>query len=219
MAETRPAPPHGRYRRSLDGADFSLEANTENVPDEGKFYVMRAGKVVVGSEDFDEATNAYHALCRDFWMERLESESIPIRVSAAWGLLGLDSADKNAIAVITRDSRPSPPPPVSTLIVPPTWYPVTLLSGTVVAPASTSAVRVPLPLSWLCHQEYGAVRPTTGFVTLRRTYAGPLPNRTPSVLPPRSTGTPMVTDRRCAHAADAPVTAGARAYAAQPLRP
>ena len=41
MAETRatPAPPHGRYKRNLDGADFTLEANTEAVPADGRFYV------------------------------------------------------------------------------------------------------------------------------------------------------------------------------------
>src|ERR687896_613914 len=76
----------------------------------------------------------------------------------------------------------SPPPPASMLIVPPTWYPVTSLTLTVVAPAAASAAKVPVPLSWLCHQEYGDVRPTPGLVTLRRTYAGPFPSSTPTVL-------------------------------------
>ncbi len=103
MAETRPAPPHGRYRRCLDGADFSIQANTEDVPADGRFYVMQAGEVVMASEDFEEATTAYHKLCNDFWRVRLEDDSLPVRIAAAWGILGLDSADKTAIAVITRD--------------------------------------------------------------------------------------------------------------------
>ncbi len=106
MAETRPAPPHGRYRRSLDGANFSLEANTEDTPEAGKFHVLQDGKTVVATEDFDEATNAYHKLCREFWNERMVSDAVSMRVAAAWGLLGLDSGDKEAIALITRDGTP-----------------------------------------------------------------------------------------------------------------
>jgi hypothetical protein len=106
MSETRPAPPHGRYKRGLEGANFTLEANTEAVPADGRFYVMRDGEVVCATAEFDEATTEYHKLCRDFWKERLQSESPQVRVSAAWGLLGLDSSDKIAIGVITQDGTP-----------------------------------------------------------------------------------------------------------------
>ena len=101
--ETVPAPPHGRYRRGLQGADFSLETSTESVPDDGRFYVLRAGEVVLATEEFTEALNEYNRLCREFWEARLENEDPPVRVAAAWGLLGLDSNDKTAIAIIQRD--------------------------------------------------------------------------------------------------------------------
>lgn len=101
MAEPRTlAPPHGRYRRGLDGADFSLEANTEHVASDGRFYVLRRDEVVFASEDFEAATQHYHELCRSFWLERLEDEDVQIRIAAAWGLLGLDATDKNAQQVI-----------------------------------------------------------------------------------------------------------------------
>lgn len=106
MTETTPAPPHGRYRRGLQGASFSLEANTESVPADGRYYVLRDGEVVVASEDFQDAITEYNRLCREFWTERLESEEIQVRVAAAWGLLGLDSNDKTAQGVIIRDGSP-----------------------------------------------------------------------------------------------------------------
>lgn len=106
MVETGPAPPHGRYRRALAGADFSLEANTESVPDDGRFYILRDGKIVLETEDFQEANTEYSRLCKDFWLSRLENDDPAIRIQSAWGLLGLDSSDKEAQAVINRDGSP-----------------------------------------------------------------------------------------------------------------
>ena len=106
MAETTkpaPAPPHGRYKRGLEGANFTLQANTEEVPADGRFYVTQDGEILLATEDFEEATTEYHRLCKDFWKERLEHSTPKVRVSAAWGLLGLDSTDKTAQAVITTD--------------------------------------------------------------------------------------------------------------------
>jgi hypothetical protein len=103
MAETRPAPPHGRYRRGLEGANFTLECNTESVPADGRFYVLRETEVVLATSEFEEATAEYHKLCRDFWRSRLQHPQTQIRISAAWGLLGLDPADKIATAVIAKD--------------------------------------------------------------------------------------------------------------------
>lgn len=102
MAETtRPAaPPHGRYKRNLAGAGFSLEANTETVPADGRYYVMDNGRVLLATAEFEEATAEYHRLCKDYWLARLEDEAIPNRLAAAWGILGLDPTDKTAQAVI-----------------------------------------------------------------------------------------------------------------------
>ena len=106
MVETGPAPPHGRYKRGLDGANFTLEANTESVPADGRYYVLREGEVVLATEEFAEATAAYNRLCREFWESRLESPATPVRIAAAWGLLGLDPTDKTAQTVIQEDGSP-----------------------------------------------------------------------------------------------------------------
>lgn len=106
MADVAPAPPHGRYRRAVEGATFTLEANTENVPQDGRFYLLENGKVIFESDDFQEALSRYNELCRAYWQERLESDIIPVRVAAAWGLLGLDPNDKVAINVIQTDGTP-----------------------------------------------------------------------------------------------------------------
>ena len=103
MVETAPAPPHGRYKRGLNGADFTLEANTEAVPADGRYYILRDGEIVLASGEFQEAITEYNRLCRDFWTERLEAPDVQVRVAAAWGLLGLDPTDRNAQAVIVRD--------------------------------------------------------------------------------------------------------------------
>ena len=106
MVETGPAPPHGRYRRGLEGANFSLEANTESVPADGRYYVLRDGEIVLATAEFQEATAEYNRLARDFWEERLQSDQPPVRVAAAWGLLGLDPNDKTAQAIIVEDGTP-----------------------------------------------------------------------------------------------------------------
>ena len=106
MAEataTTPAPPHGRYRRGLDGANFSLEANTESVPADGRYYILREGQVELATAEFQEALTEYNRMCREFWEGRLEDPTPQVRVSAAWGILSLDSSDKNAQAIIQRD--------------------------------------------------------------------------------------------------------------------
>jgi hypothetical protein len=106
MVDAGPAPPHGRYRRALAGADFSLEANTESVPDDGRFYILKNGEIVLETEDFPEAIAEYNRLCKAFWESRLDNEDPAIRIQSAWGLLGLDATDKEAQAVINRDGSP-----------------------------------------------------------------------------------------------------------------
>ena len=101
-----PAPPHGRYKRGLEGATFTLEANTENVPADGRFYILENDEVALATADFQEAITEYNRRCREFWTERLESEVTQTRIAAAWGLLGLDATNKQAQAVIVRDGSP-----------------------------------------------------------------------------------------------------------------
>lgn len=106
MVDATPAPPHGRYKRALDGANFSLEANTETVPADGRYYVLLDGEVKLATEEFSEAISEYNNLCQAFWLGRLEDPTPQVRIAAAWGLLGLDSSDKTAQAIILRDGSP-----------------------------------------------------------------------------------------------------------------
>ena len=99
--------PSTRYRRQIDGADFSLEANTEAAPKPGRFYVLRDGEVAMESDHFPEAAQAYQALCREYWTDRLQSEERGVRLASAWGLVGLEPTHKDANEVIKEDGTPA----------------------------------------------------------------------------------------------------------------
>src|SRR5436305_629395 len=51
-----------RYRRSQANSDISLECETENVPTDGRFHVLRAGTIVSSHRTLKAATSAYLAL-------------------------------------------------------------------------------------------------------------------------------------------------------------
>jgi hypothetical protein len=95
--------PIGRYRRQLAEADLSLEANTETTPEPGHFYVIQAGRVLVDTEDFPAAEEAYKTLCREHWDDHLASPTRSVRIASAWGLLYHDPQHPGASAVIQRD--------------------------------------------------------------------------------------------------------------------
>jgi hypothetical protein len=102
------APPQwGRYLRHLEGGDFSLEANTDSVPEGGHFYLLRNGQVLLQSDDFSSAEAAYKDLCREHWEGCLGSECPVARFSSAWGLLGLDPKHQAAAALIRTDGTPA----------------------------------------------------------------------------------------------------------------
>jgi hypothetical protein len=92
-----------RYRRHIDGADFSLEANTDATPKDGYYYVLRGGEVVLRSHNLRKAQEAYDAFCREHWLGSLESGSSASRLSSAWGLIGLEPSHTLASAVIARE--------------------------------------------------------------------------------------------------------------------
>jgi len=98
--------PAGAYRREIEGADFSLEANTEAVPEQGPFYLLRRGRVLFKSTAFREALAAYRQLCREYWQQHLNSANLRERLASAWGLLGLDPQDREAAAVIEEEGDP-----------------------------------------------------------------------------------------------------------------
>jgi len=95
--------PTMRYRRHLEGADFSLEANTEAVPEPGHFYVLRKGQVALQSDHFPEAIAAYHRLCRRYWLQRLQSKDPEKRLASAWGLVNLEPGNTAAATVIQEE--------------------------------------------------------------------------------------------------------------------
>lgn len=96
---------HARYSRRLELGDFSLEANTEGVPEAGHFYLLRAGEVLLRSDDFRTAESAYHNLCRLHWEHKLVSDRPTERMASAWGLIGLEPAHRGAAAVIEQDGQ------------------------------------------------------------------------------------------------------------------
>jgi hypothetical protein len=106
MIEQTAQHPWGRYHRQVEGADFSLEANTELAPEADHFYLLRCGEVLLCSADFSTAEAAYKALCHEFWVGRLRSEDRAVRVAGAWGLLGQDLQHRHAAEVIRDDGTP-----------------------------------------------------------------------------------------------------------------
>src|ERR687887_21690 len=86
-----------KFIRWIDGADFSLEANTDRVPDDRAYYVLRGGEIIFRSEAYPEALARYQELCREHWENQLEADEAT-RLEAARGLYGLNSQHSRAIA-------------------------------------------------------------------------------------------------------------------------
>jgi hypothetical protein len=50
------------YRRSMEGASVSLECDTDNVPKDGRYHLLRDSKVISSYKSLKAATTAYQAL-------------------------------------------------------------------------------------------------------------------------------------------------------------
>jgi hypothetical protein len=94
--------PHGYFRRWIEGSDFSLEANTSDVPNDDRFYVLEASEVRLGTSDFADATALYESLCVAFWEAGLGSADMPARLLAARGLFRHDHDHPIAGDLLTR---------------------------------------------------------------------------------------------------------------------
>lgn len=92
-----------RYRRHIEGTDFSLEANTEAAPEGGHFYLLRNGRVELQSDEFPEAMEAYQSLCRAHWVDQLQSVDPHERMASAWGLVGLEPNNVSALELIRTE--------------------------------------------------------------------------------------------------------------------
>lgn len=99
---TYSAPPLVPYFRRLVGAGFSLQANTPASPLPGHFYLFQGDQVVCDSEDFAVVEAEYKLLCKAHWDAHLESADPAVRMSSAWGLLGLDVRHPAALRVIEQ---------------------------------------------------------------------------------------------------------------------
>ena len=95
--------PRGPYRRWIEGTDFSLEANTTAVPQEGAYYVLQGGKVHFSSKDLSAATAEYDALCVAYWEALLQSQDRNTRLLGARGLFRRDHAHTSARRILSAE--------------------------------------------------------------------------------------------------------------------
>src|SRR5207248_2926688 len=89
----------GAFTRRIDGADFSLEANTPRVPADRAYYVLRGGEIIFRSENYPEALARYQELCQEHWEKQLEGDE-STRLNAARGLYSLDAQHSRAVAIL-----------------------------------------------------------------------------------------------------------------------
>jgi hypothetical protein len=89
----------GAFTRRIDGADFSLEANTPRVPADRAYYVLRGGEIIFRSENYPEALARYQELCQEHWEKQLEGDETT-RLNAARGLYSLDAQHTRAVAIL-----------------------------------------------------------------------------------------------------------------------
>jgi hypothetical protein len=102
--------PGTRYYRSIEGADFSLEANTENVPRDGRYYILQDGKITFSSNQLGDARELYEGLCDRYWRAMMQSPEAKERIAGARGVLSHVPDDAAALAELsksadTRDQR------------------------------------------------------------------------------------------------------------------
>jgi len=98
-------PPAGPFVRRLQGANLSLEINTERVPDDEACYVLKNGTIVFRSPEYPVALSEYQRLCAEFWEQMLDSTDHETRLRAARGLYAQDSTHPRALAILKSDGN------------------------------------------------------------------------------------------------------------------
>jgi hypothetical protein len=96
--------PGTRYFRSIEGADFSLEANTENVPKDGRYYIRQSGEITFSSQQLGDARELYETLCHAFWRTLMESPDRKERIAGARGLLSHTPDDPAALSELAKSA-------------------------------------------------------------------------------------------------------------------
>lgn len=82
-----------RYRRSHAGSGVSLECETEHVPGDGRFHIVREGRVVSGHKSLKMGTAAYLKLIEELGFSirpptAMAGSPAPGEVSAPSRLIG-----------------------------------------------------------------------------------------------------------------------------------
>ena len=96
--------PGTRYYRSIEGSDFSLEANTENVPRDGRYYIRQAGQITFSSLQLGDARELYEQLCDGFWRALMQSPDHKERIAGARGVLSHTPDDAAALSELSRSA-------------------------------------------------------------------------------------------------------------------
>jgi len=101
--KTPQRPPAGPFVRRLQGANLSLEVNTQRVPADGACYVLQEGETVFRSMEYTEALTEYQRLCAEYWERMLDDPDAMIRLRAARGLYAQDPTHPRALAILKAD--------------------------------------------------------------------------------------------------------------------
>jgi hypothetical protein len=95
---------HGRpYRRWIEGAGLSLEANTPSTPTEGVYYVLQGGIVCFSSDNLSEAGEVFDRLRIVYWENLLASRNVQERLDGARGLFRHDHSHMRALEVLAAE--------------------------------------------------------------------------------------------------------------------
>jgi hypothetical protein len=95
---------HGRpFRRWIEGAGLSLEANTASTPTMGIYYVLQGGVVCFSSDDLAEAGEVFDRLRLGHWEGLLASRDPQQRLDGARGLFRHDHLHARALEVLAAD--------------------------------------------------------------------------------------------------------------------
>jgi len=104
--------PGTRYFRSIEGADFSLAANTENVPRDGRYYIRQGGEITFSSSQLGDVRELYEGLCNGYWRMLMQSSDRAERIAGLFR--GDDEKAKWRLRLIGHRGAPSLTPTMKT---------------------------------------------------------------------------------------------------------
>jgi hypothetical protein len=95
--------PARHYRRWIEGASLSLEANTPSTPTEDVYFVFQKGVVCFSSDSLAEAEEVFDRLRAGHWEDLLASLDRQERLDGARGLFRLDHTHVRACEILTAE--------------------------------------------------------------------------------------------------------------------